>query len=73
MNTCKYPGCVALANTGRDHCTPHYPENVAARAVEAVVKNFWPLIGRKYGWTGVESFQRRMTKVRDTIVDTIRK
>lgn len=79
INGCKYPGCVAQANPGRDHCTVHYPENVAARAVDIVVKAFWPLVGRKQPWvpapggiTQVRAFQAKMATIRDQIIEAIR-
>lgn len=76
MNPCKFPGCIAEANPGRDHCTLHYPENVAARASQIVVTHLWPLISRKQPFVPLdktEGFHRRITTIRDDIVDAIKR
>lgn len=75
--TCKFPGCVAQPNEGRDHCTIHYPENVAHRAVEIVTKAFWPLTNRKMMYVeagaATEGVQRNLSRVRDRIINEIRR
>lgn len=73
---CKYPGCVATANPGRDHCTIHYPENVAHRAVIIVTTHMHPLVSRKQPFVPhdkTEGFHRRITTIRDEIIDAIKR
>ena len=76
ISPCKYPGCIAQANPGRDHCTIHYPENVAHRAVIIVTTHLHPLIARKQPFVPLdktEGFHRRITTIRDEICAAIKR
>lgn len=74
---CKFPGCIAQSNTGRDHCTIHYPENVAYRAIEIITKAFWPLTNRKMMFVeagkATDGVQRHLSRTRDRIIDEIKR
>lgn len=75
MTPCKFPCCIAQANPGRDHCTTHYPENVAHRAVIIVTTHLHPLITRKQPFVPIdktEGFHRRITTIRDEICAAIK-
>jgi hypothetical protein len=76
INPCKYPGCIAQANEGRDHCTIHYPENVAHRAVVIVTTHLHGLVNRKSPFVRddkVEGFQKRIAAIRDEITNAIKR
>jgi hypothetical protein len=72
---CRFPGCIAFANEGRDHCTIHYPENVAARAIEIVNKAFdWSLLARRFAWvSNQEAYRLKIVRVRNHITDHIKR
>lgn len=76
QSVCKFPGCIAQANTGRDHCTLHYPENVAQRAVIIVTTHLHGLVSRKSPFVPqdkTEGFQRRIANIRDDICAAIKR